>query len=158
MSPSKAQLAQYGRQAQQSAANVKAATRLTEHRPQLVTRTGDRKLAQTDIQRFLQEEQERQARKQELIQELLLERDRQMAEFEEQLSLLGYRADVVGKSSGATKEAGDKRERKRSETCNICGFATRPAHDGRLKAHRDQGDNKTALTDGQLEAANLKRV
>jgi DNA-binding protein H-NS len=115
-------------------------------------------LAQTDIQRFLEEEQERQARKQELIQELLLERDRQMAEFEEQLRLLGYRADVIGKSSGPKKEAGGKRERKRSETCSICGFATQPAHDGRLKAHRDQGEKKTALTDSQLEVANLKRV
>jgi hypothetical protein len=158
MSPSKAQLAQYGRQAQQSAANVKAATRLTEHRPQLVTRTGDRKLAQTDIQRFLQEEQERQARKQELIQELLLERDRQMAEFEEQLTSLGYRADVVGKPSGARKEAGEKRERKRSETCSICEFATQPPHDGRLKAHRDQGKNKKALTDTELEEAGLVRA
>ena len=42
--------------------------------------------------------------------------------------------------------------------CQICGFKTEPYHDGRLKAHRDQGKHKKALTDAQLTELEMRRV
>jgi hypothetical protein len=61
----------------------------------------------------------------------------------------------AGARGGKVRTA--KREAKPGAPCNICGFATEPYHDGRLKAHRDQGEKKP-LTDGQLDAARLERV
>ena len=42
--------------------------------------------------------------------------------------------------------------------CQICGFRTEPYHDGRLKAHRDQGKNKRPLTDAQLAELEMRRI
>jgi len=60
--------------------------------------------------------------------------------------------DTVGdKAKAAARRINEK-------PCVVCGFRTDPSHDARLKAHRDQGDQKTALTDDQLSAAGLRRV
>jgi hypothetical protein len=56
------------------------------------------------------------------------------------------------------KNRGGKREAKPGTQCSICGFATEPYHDGRLKAHRDQGEKKRPLTDNQLKSSGLRRV
>ena len=52
----------------------------------------------------------------------------------------------------------DTAKRVRREPCGICKFRTDPPHDARLKAHRDQGDNKQALTDQELAELHLRRV
>jgi hypothetical protein len=59
---------------------------------------------------------------------------------------------------GAKVKSKGKREVKPGTSCSICGFATDPPHDGRLKVHRDQGKNKRALTDNQIAAADLTRL
>jgi hypothetical protein len=61
----------------------------------------------------------------------------------------------AGARSGRGKAG--KREVRPGAPCSICGFATEPYHDGRLKAHREQGEKKP-LTDEQLEAARLERA
>jgi hypothetical protein len=48
-----------------------------------------------------------------------------------------------------------KREVKPGTPCQICGFATQPAHDGRK--HRAQ-ETKKPFTSGELEQANMVRV
>lgn len=53
---------------------------------------------------------------------------------------------------------GEKREPKLGTPCGVCEFATEPYHDGRLKAHRDQGENKKPFTDSQLEKLGLKKI
>ena len=60
--------------------------------------------------------------------------------------------------AAATVRAKGKREAKPGTPCTICGFATMPPHDGRLKAHRDQGDKKKPLSDHQLDASGLRRA
>jgi hypothetical protein len=70
-----------------------------------------------------------------------------------------YLPDSIMSGAAAVKsKVQGKRERKPGAACSICGFATNPPHDGRLKAHRDQGEKKKPLTDSQLEASNLTRV
>lgn len=53
--------------------------------------------------------------------------------------------------------AGRKREVTIGTPCRICGFATLPYHDARLKTHRDQGENKKPLTDEQLARLGLMK-
>jgi hypothetical protein len=83
--------------------------------PQLI-KGDERIMPRTDVQRFLDEEKERQGRRQELIEQLLADRDAKMAEFDEQLALLGYQADVV-----AAPPAPAPRTRERNQrSCKKC--------------------------------------
>lgn len=48
--------------------------------------------------------------------------------------------------------------RQKSEMCKICQFSTTPLHDGRYKAHREQGTTKKPFTDKELAAHGLTKV
>ena len=56
------------------------------------------------------------------------------------------------------REGYERARKSLDRPCAICGFRTKPYHDGRLKLHRDQGDRKMPLTDAQLEALQLRKV
>ena len=56
------------------------------------------------------------------------------------------------------KEGYDRTRRTLNRPCSICGFKTDPYHDGRLKAHRDQGEKKKPLSDTQLAELGMRRV
>lgn len=73
------------------------------------------------------------------------------------LNALGYAFRLVEGEEGGKAKKKASTPRQRSETCAICQFVTDPVHDGRLKAHRDQGDKKKPLTDKELAANGLKK-
>lgn len=73
-------------------------------------------MPRTEVQRFLDEEKERQGRKQALIDQLLAERDEKMAEYDEQLALLGYQADVVASRPAPVPRTGERNQR----SCKKC--------------------------------------
>ncbi len=83
-------------------------------RPQLVKRTGERVMPKTDVQKFLEEEQERSARKQEMIDAILMDRDEKMKEYDDQLKLLGYKEMPAPKGKGT-------RQRDPNKPCPVCG-------------------------------------
>jgi hypothetical protein len=56
---------------------------------------------------------------------------------------------------GANVKGKVKREAKPGTPCQICGFATQPAHDGRK--HRSQ-ETKKPFSDAELEQARMVRV
>jgi hypothetical protein len=56
------------------------------------------------------------------------------------------------------KESFEKARKTLDKPCSICGFKTKPYHDGRLKIHRDQGEKKKPLTDTQLAELEMKKV
>jgi hypothetical protein len=74
------------------------------------------------------------------------------------LNELGFRYRLVEGDEPATKRTGGKgKTRQKTEVCSICNFATEPPHDGRHKAHREQGDKKKPFTDKQLEEFGLTK-
>lgn len=77
-----------------------------------------------------------------------------------ELNDLGHHYRLVdgGGASGAHNRRNARRAKDPSKPCGICGFATAPPHDARLKAHRNQGDTKKALNARQLEEAGLAKV
>jgi hypothetical protein len=105
-----------------------------------------KKLAATKAEQVLKAIKDLEAQKAEAIQELLAER----LKIDEQLAMLGHTDGKAPKKKAGTP-------RQKSEICTICKFATDPSHDGRLKFHRDQGENKKPLTDKQLADLGLKK-
>lgn len=105
-----------------------------------------KKMAASKAEQVLKAIRDLETQKAEAIQELLADR----AKIDEQLAMLGHTDGKPGKKKAPTP-------RQKSELCTICNFATEPAHDGRLKFHRDQGDNKKALTEKQLTELGLKK-
>lgn len=101
----------------------------------------------------LQKEREKHVREIEKIdgkiEELTAARRQELLE---ELKALGWQP------TSSRKSKGNKREPIVGTPCGVCGFATDPYHDGRIKAHRDQGENKRAFTDAQLEKLGLKKV
>jgi hypothetical protein len=123
-------------------------------RPQLVKQNGERTMAKTDVDRFLEEEEERATKKAEMIQALLVERDEAMAEYDRKLGLLGYRASTV--STPRPAKEGSKRQRDPNKVCDVCQFVTSPPHDARK--HRSQGKDKKPFTNDELVQLGLQKA
>jgi len=75
-----------------------------------------------------------------------------------ELNNLGHNYRLMEADSGKRQSRNGKRAKDPKKPCGICGFATAPPHDARLKAHRNQGDTKKALSAKQLEEAGLTKV
>jgi len=91
------------------------------------------------------------AEKAQLLQKLREARESLNSQFNKWLP-----ESIMGVATAA--KARGRREARPGTPCGICQFATTPPHDGRLKAHRDQGKSKKPLTDTQLKDAGLTRA
>lgn len=115
---------------------------------------GDRRIMpKTDLDKFLEEEDQRAAKKQELIDQLLADRAEAVKTFDDQLAKLGYRSSTTKEPRAA--KAGT-RQRDPNKPCGVCGFVTNPPHDAR--AHRSQGKTKKPFGSDDLATLSMTRV
>ena len=108
----------------------------------------------TAIGSIVNELERLESRKGELLEQLRRARETVSASFDK------YLPAGVKDMPAKVKESYNRARSGRTfdNPCQICGFKTEPYHDGRLKAHRDQGKKKQPLTDSQLADLEMRRI
>lgn len=108
----------------------------------------------TALQQALDFKQKYEALMNKAKEEALFAIDGYLAELEG----LGFKYKIVPADEPAapTTKTGITRQRDPNAPCDVCGFVTRPPHDGRK--HRSQGDKKKPFTDAELSLLGLKKA
>jgi hypothetical protein len=112
-------------------------------------------MSSSDVVRFLEEERSRHSRRQQLIRELLTEREQRIRELDDQLRLLGYTEGQTGTAAPRRRRGGARIRRIGEKPCAICGFRTKPPHDARW--HRGQ-QTKQPFSAKDLRDRGMERV